>query len=268
VRVVTRVQGEEVVVGGGKYDRIATVRTIPRIVVSYPAGNKEFDAVTGQDDTGDWRIHPTDLMTVHQILPDDVRVVRSRWVEEHAGYRTLVGMRLARLRTLDADGSGARVLVVGLTPTVEVHERESRLLGRLLGFAQRDGWAQVEVVSLFSLLLAEHEPASVLGAIDPVGPDNDQTIASAAGRADLVIAGWGTVTLGRRRANLVRQRDDRVIALLREAGHAVIHAFVSGELASESHITSSYPPHPTCVSPASVLRPWTKSERIRTRGPT
>lgn len=264
VRVVTRVHGEEVVLQMGRYGKVVELPSGPRVVVRYPAGTKRFDAVTGHDRSGKWHIHEEDLSVVQQLFPDHVRVVRERWVEGEGKYRTLFGMRFVREDTLRDGGGGKRVLVVVLAPSDAAHEGDSRALVRLVGFAVRERWAQVEVVSLFSVVPDKDDPVgSILASDDPVGGDNDRVIAAAAGRADVVVAAWGnTVTFGSRQPTAVRGRDERVLAILRDAGHEVVHAFVVDEgLSSEAPAILKYPPHPSHVPIQSLLAPWVRPVR-------
>ena len=61
---------------------------------------------------------------------------------------------------------------------------------RCVGFAQAWGYGSMVTTNIFAY--RSTDPAGLQTATDPVGPDNDEAILSAAGSADLVIAAWGT----------------------------------------------------------------------------
>jgi hypothetical protein len=67
------------------------------------------------------------------------------------------------------------------------------------------GFAAMAVVNLFGL--RSPYPKSLSAAPDPVGPNNDAALASAAARADMILCGWGAL-------GGLRGRSARVLALL------------------------------------------------------
>jgi hypothetical protein len=180
-----------------------------------------------------------------------MRFVRARWSSETNGYRTLFGMRFV---PEDAPRE-KRALVVVLAPTDANHESESRALVRLVNIANEEGWDEVEVVALFSMVPDKDAIALSIGSCtDPVGPDNDQTILDAARRANIVVVAWGSeLTFGSRQPPTIRDRDEHVLALLRRAGHETVYAFHE-----EGCGIPDVPPHPSHVSELYTVRPWKK----------
>ncbi|MEZ6243679.1 MAG: DUF1643 domain-containing protein [Phycisphaerales bacterium] len=85
---------------------------------------------------------------------------------------------------------GRRVCFCLLNPSTADEFVLDPTLTRCLGFAQRWGFAAMEVVNIFAL--RSTDPAALRGHEDPVGGENDKAIRRAVRRSDLVVAGWGT----------------------------------------------------------------------------
>lgn len=60
---------------------------------------------------------------------------------------------------------------------------------RCIGFAKREGFGRLEVVNLYGYMATK--PADLFACDEPIGDGNDEAIAEALGRADLVVAAWG-----------------------------------------------------------------------------
>ena len=62
-------------------------------------------------------------------------------------------------------------------------------LTRCVRYAQAWGFGAMEVVNIFAL--RSPDPRGLREASDPVGPGNDRAIRRAAGRCEMLVAGWG-----------------------------------------------------------------------------
>lgn len=104
--------------------------------------------------------------------------------------------------------SGApRAVFCMLNPSTADEQADDPTIRRCIGFAKAWGHGGVCVVNLFAL--RSTAPAGLLGVVDPVGPDNDDTLRIVARTTPLVFA-WGSQAgrLGRlveRRARAVRE---------------------------------------------------------------
>ncbi len=101
------------------------------------------------------------------------------------------------------DGQGT-VTFVMLNPSTADENVDDRTIIRCKGFARRWGFAQLKVVNAYALRATD--PAALWLADDPVGPENDCTIAKVVGGSDLVVCAWG--------ANIERERERAVLALI------------------------------------------------------
>ena len=105
-------------------------------------------------------------------------------------------------------------------PTVERCERRARALG----------FGGFRVTNIFAW--RDTDPKNMRAAADPIGPENDATIATFAQWADEVICAWGT-----HGAHLNRGPDMEVI--LRATGQTLYHLGVS---------KAGHPKHPLYIS--------------------
>lgn len=91
-------------------------------------------------------------------------------------------------------GAGARsVCFVLLNPSTADARRDDPTIRRCVGFARAWGLGAVEVVNLCAWRSTEPRElaAAARRGIDVVGPGNARAVRRAAGRAGLVVAGWG-----------------------------------------------------------------------------
>ena len=108
------------------------------------------------------------------------------------------------------------VAFIMLNPSVATLEVEDPTSRKVQGFARRWGATDVVLVNLFAL--RSTDPAALLSAQDPVGPDNDVHLRRAM-TADRVVVAWGANTCASRAARTKLLPQVRhVEALLREAG--------------------------------------------------
>jgi hypothetical protein len=103
-----------------------------------------------------------------------------------------------------------RMLFVMLNPSTADATEDDPTIRRCIGFAEREGCGQLEVVNLFALRATD--PRALTSAKDPVGPANDAKIVQARNRADIIVAAWGA-SMPRTTAY---RRDRRVKDLLWE----------------------------------------------------
>lgn len=90
-------------------------------------------------------------------------------------------------------GNGPRVLWIMLNPSTADASIDDPTIRRCVGFSKSLGMGSLEVVNLFAFRATDpSDMATAKGSgIDIVGPDNDATIATAATRADTIVAAWG-----------------------------------------------------------------------------
>jgi hypothetical protein len=88
-------------------------------------------------------------------------------------------------------GTGAgRVVWVLLNPATGDTDRKRRpTLGRCIAWSKTWGYDGLSIVNLFAFRATK--PKALLGAGDPVGPQNDATLLRITGGADRVVAAWG-----------------------------------------------------------------------------
>lgn len=96
-------------------------------------------------------------------------------------------------------------LFIMLNPSTADAENDDPTIRRCMGFAAAWGFGMLEVVNLFAFRATD--PKALLGASDPVGPDNDRHIEEAARGAGCIVAAWGVH--GR-----LRDRGNRVLEML------------------------------------------------------
>lgn len=76
-----------------------------------------------------------------------------------------------------------------LNPSTADATEDDPTIRRCIRFTRRGNYDGLTVVNLFALRATD--PWELAGHADPVGPDNDRWITSAATSSDLVIAAWG-----------------------------------------------------------------------------
>ncbi len=78
---------------------------------------------------------------------------------------------------------------IGLNPSTADASRDDPTIRKCVGFAQRWGYGALCMLNLFAFRATV--PGDMLAAVDPIGPENNATLARVAGMAPLVIAAWG-----------------------------------------------------------------------------
>jgi hypothetical protein len=128
-----------------------------------------------------------------------------RWVAPRkAAFSPCGRYRYTLWRDWGGEG-GKYALFVCLNPSTADDERDDPTVRRCIAFADAWGYRRLCVANLFALRATD--PAALLAAADPVGPDNDAWLRRAARGAAVVVAAWGN-----RGARL--GRDGEVLALL------------------------------------------------------
>jgi hypothetical protein len=110
-------------------------------------------------------------------------------------WRYSLSREVARL-----EGNGA-VAFIGLNPSTADETADDPTIRRCIGFARRWGFARLKVINLFAF--RSTDPAALLAAPDPVGPENDSTILEGIRESDLVVCAWGAFPNSGRAADVL-----------------------------------------------------------------
>lgn len=86
------------------------------------------------------------------------------------------------------DGVGKLVMVM-LNPSKADDQRDDATTTLMVRRAKRDGFQHYEAVNLFAAV--DTDPRGLYRLPDPIGPDNNDAILSAARSADRIIVAWG-----------------------------------------------------------------------------
>jgi hypothetical protein len=81
------------------------------------------------------------------------------------------------------------VVFVGLNPSTADEVNDDPTIRRCIAFARAWGFSGLCMVNLFAF--RSKEPADMLAAEDPVGPENDVWLKRLVSKAGLVVAAWG-----------------------------------------------------------------------------
>jgi hypothetical protein len=131
------------------------------------------------------------------------------------------------------DDQKDRVLFIGLNPSTADAAKDDPTVRRYLGYAQSWGYGGLYVGNLFAFRATE--PAAMLKAADPVGPDNDRWLRALARRATMIVACWGDDGRHLSRSATIRAWLPRL--------HAV-KLNQSGEPAHVLYLPADLPPFP------------------------
>lgn len=82
-----------------------------------------------------------------------------------------------------------RVNFVMLNPSTADEAVDDPTIRRCIGFAKAWGYGSLGVTNLFAFRATD--PAALRTVPDPVGPDNDRVLASAADLSEIVVFAWG-----------------------------------------------------------------------------
>ncbi len=120
-----------------------------------------------------------------------------------------------------------------LNPSTADAEIDDPTIRRCMSFSRREGAGSMEVLNLFAL--RSTDPAALLSAADPIGPDNDHWIAEVTRGQDRVVCAWGAYgyLLDRGREVVRRLRDREIpmqtfgLTVHRQPKHPL---YISGDL--------------------------------------
>jgi hypothetical protein len=129
---------------------------------------------------------------------------------------------------------GPVMTAVLLNPSDATEKQGDPTLGRVIGFARREGCHALAILNLFSL--RSPQPAALRAHPDPVGAHNDQMIAEHCLPGRLVVAGWGVHgSLNGRAGHVLQMLTGRGVALrclgLTKGGHPRHPLYVRGDQA-------------------------------------
>lgn len=82
-----------------------------------------------------------------------------------------------------------RLLVIGLNPSTADETVDDPTIKKCVRYAQRWGFGALCMANLFAFRATQ--PKDMMAAGDPIGPDNDITLAALAGSMDTIVAAWG-----------------------------------------------------------------------------
>ncbi len=105
--------------------------------------------------------------------------------------------------------SGLRVTFILLNPSTADAFKDDPTVRRCVAFAWDWMKADTTIVNLFALRATD--PKALFLSLDPIGPENDRLIASAAAGSDRVVAAWGN-------HGKLRGRGDAVLSMLQRFG--------------------------------------------------
>jgi hypothetical protein len=88
------------------------------------------------------------------------------------------------------------VVFIGLNPSTADATTDDPTIRRCVRFARDWGFARLKMVNLYAYRATK--PADLWLAADPVGPENDCTIAKVIGGSDLAVCAWGVNGTGKR----------------------------------------------------------------------
>ncbi len=80
-------------------------------------------------------------------------------------------------------------LFIGLNPSTADETADDPTIRKCVAYSKRWGYGALCMVNLFAFRATQ--PKDMLAAQDPVGPDNDLTLATLSKRAGIVVAAWG-----------------------------------------------------------------------------
>lgn len=88
-------------------------------------------------------------------------------------------------------GDGPYVLFIGLNPSTADASDDDPTIRRCKRFVSDWGYSAMHMANLFAYRATN--PKDMLKASDPIGIDNDTTLASLASRAGVIVCAWGAM---------------------------------------------------------------------------
>lgn len=133
---------------------------------------------------------------------------------------------------------GPRLLFVMLNPSTATEQQNDPTIERCERRARAMGFGSFRVANLFALRATN--PATLRNVADPVGPDNDAALVTAALSADSILCGWGG-------HGALMQRSIPVEQHLRNSNRPMFH------LGLTKH---GQPKHPLYTAYQQGFEPW------------
>lgn len=124
----------------------------------------------------------------------------SAYLSEDRTYRYSLTRDVAPLT-----GNGT-VAFIGFNPSTADETEDDPTIRRCIDFARRWGFARLKMLNLYGFRAMD--PRGLSAHLDPVGPDNDCTIAKVVGGSELVICAWGGLP------RLLRDGEERIEGVL------------------------------------------------------
>lgn len=87
------------------------------------------------------------------------------------------------------DPSKPRVTVIGLNPSTADGTKDDNTIRKCIGFAKNWDFGELVMVNLFAFRATN--PADMMKATDPIGPENDEYLALVCDSSKTVIVAWG-----------------------------------------------------------------------------
>lgn len=87
-------------------------------------------------------------------------------------------------------GEGPHAMFVGLNPSTADEKADDPTIRRCIAFARAWGYDALCMTNLFAYRATQ--PADMLAASEPVGPENNAYLLRLAAEAGVVVAAWGT----------------------------------------------------------------------------
>jgi hypothetical protein len=112
-------------------------------------------------------------------------------------------------------------MFIGLNPSTADERQDDPTIRHCVAFAKKWGYGALCMANLFAFRATQ--PKQMMGAVDPVGRDNDRTLRELSAGAGIVIAGWGNLGAHRNRAEEVRALISRLHCLKQNANGAPAH---------------------------------------------
>lgn len=86
-------------------------------------------------------------------------------------------------------GGTGYAMFVGLNPSTADEKLDDPTIRRCVAFAKAWGYAGLCMTNLFAFRATQ--PADMMAAADPVGPDNDKHLLALSSEAGVIVAAWG-----------------------------------------------------------------------------
>ena len=159
-----------------------------------------------------------------------------------AGFAIIEGPYRYRLDRL-YPRAGLVAAIVMVNPSTANADEDDHTIRKLRGFAAHNGWARIVVGNLFAWRATD---VRELGqADDPIGPKNDEYLATIFQDADVIVFAWGSKD---KLPPRLRTRWRRVHRIAQDHSVAPVLAWGSARC--------GHPRHPLMLAYATPLVPW------------